>query len=95
MGTNLTVISDTQVTVRCEASMDPSPAIKWEIQGKDSDFKNTVSLSKDNSSLILSEPKADDSGIYTCTASNNVGWVSISSNIKILRKLSNCFFALS
>lgn len=92
VGTKLTVISETQVTIRCEASMDPAPAISWEIRGKNSDFKEIVSLSEDNSTLTLSDPGVEDSGMYTCIASNNVGQDSKSSKIEILRKLSNSVF---
>ena len=87
VGTKLTVISDTQVIVRCVAAMEPAPAIQWKIQGKDSGFNDDVTLSKDNSTLTISEPGVEDSGEYTCTASNNVGRDSKSSNINILRKL--------
>ena len=86
VGTKLTVISETLVKVRCESSIDPAPAISWEIQGKNSDFKDIVLLSKDNSTLTLSEPRKEDSGVYTCTARNNVGRDSKSSNIEILGK---------
>lgn len=68
--------------------MDPAPAVSWKIQGKDSGFKDGVILSKDNSSLTISDPGVEDSGVYTCTASNNVGLDSKSSIINILRKLS-------
>ncbi|KAL9986930.1 hypothetical protein ACROYT_G001147 [Oculina patagonica] len=84
VGTKLTVISETQVTVRCVATMEPAPAISWKIHGKDSGFSDDVSLSKDNSTLTISDPGVDDSGVYTCTASNNVGRDSKSSNINIL-----------
>ena len=84
----MTVISETQITVRCIAAMVPAPAVSWKIQGKDSGFKDDVILSKDNSSLTISDPGVEDSGVYTCTASNNVGRDSESSIISILRKLS-------
>lgn len=73
--------------MRCEASMDPAPEISWEIQGKSSDFKDVVSLSEDNSTLTLSQPRVEDSGEYTCTAGNNVGRDSKSSSIEVLSKL--------
>ncbi|XP_068741513.1 hemicentin-1-like isoform X2 [Montipora capricornis] len=85
VGTKLTVISETLVKVRCEASMDPSPTLSWEIQGKNSDFKDAVSLSEDNSTLTLSDPGEEDSGIYKCVAVNNVGQDSESSTIDVLR----------
>lgn len=68
--------------------MKPAPAVSWKIQGKDSGFKDDVILSKDNSTLTISDPGVEDSGVYTCTASNNVGRDSKSSTINILRKLS-------
>ena len=74
--------------MRCIAAMVPAPAVSWKIQGKDSGFKDDVILSKDNSSLTISDPGVEDSGVYTCTASNNVGRDSESSIINILRKLS-------
>ena len=88
VGSKLTVISETQITVRCIAAMDPAPAVSWKIQGKDSGFKDDVKLSKDNSSLTIIDPGVEDSGEYACTASNNVGRDSESSIINILRKLS-------
>ena len=86
VGTKLTVISETQVTVRCVSEMEPSPAISWKIRGKNSGFKNGVTLSKDNSTLTISYPGVEDSGDYACTASNNIGQDSKSSKIDILRK---------
>ncbi len=80
------------MTVRCVATMEPAPAISWKIHGKDSGFSDDVSLSKDNSTLTISDPGVDDSGLYTCTASNNVGRDSKSSNINILRKLPKLRF---
>ena len=95
VGTKLTVISETQVKVRCEAPIDPPPAISWEIPGKNSDLKDMVSLSKDNSTLTLGQLRAQDSGVYTCTATNNVGQDSKSSNIEILCKfLKLCLWQL-
>lgn len=86
VGTKLTVISETLVKVRCDTSTEPAPAVSWEIQGINSDFRDTVSLSEDNSTLTLSDPVGEDSGVYKCTASNNVGQDSKSSIIDILRK---------
>lgn len=86
VGTKLTVISETLVKVRCDTSTEPAPAVSWEVQGKNSDFRDTVSLSKDNSTLTLSDPGGEDSGVYKCTASNNVGQDSKSSTIDVLRK---------
>ena len=86
VGSRLTVISETQVTVRCVTTMEPAPAVSWKIQGKDSGFNDDVTLSKDNSTLTISDPGIEDSGVYTCTASNNVGRDSKSSNINILGK---------
>ena len=86
VGTKLTVISETLVKVRCDTSTEPAPAVSWEIQGENSDFRDTVSLSEDNSTLTLSDPVGEDSGVYKCTASNNVGQDSKSSIIDILRK---------
>lgn len=88
MGTNLTIISETQVTVRCEAPVNPAPDIKWQIQGRDTGFKDSVTLSKDNSTLTISDTSDGDSGLYSCTASNNVGRDFSSSSINILRKSS-------
>ena len=86
VGTKLTVISETLVKVRCDISTEPAPAVSWEIQEKIFDFRDTVSLSEDNSTLTLSDPGREDSGVYKCTASNNVGQDSKSSTINILRK---------
>ena len=86
VGTKLTVISETLVKVRCDTSTEPAPAVSWEIQGENSDFRDTVSLSEDNSTLTLSDPVGEDSGVYKCTATNNVGQDSKSSLIDILRK---------
>ena len=88
VGTNLTIISETQVTVRCEAPVNPAPDIKWQIQGRDTGFKDTVTLSKDNATLTISDTTGRDSGLYSCTASNNVGRDLSSSSINILRKSS-------
>ena len=86
VGSNLTVISETQVTVRCGTSVKPAPAISWEVQETESS-----SLSQDNSTLTITDPGLEHTGLYTCITSNNVGQDSKSSYIKILCKLEYIF----
>ncbi|CAF2092548.1 unnamed protein product [Rotaria magnacalcarata] len=75
---NLLVVEDDRMTLQCEAESNP-PILKpvaW--------LKNNISLSDMNSSsLILSNIKRNDDGVYTCLASNAIGHSQSSVHIRV------------
>ncbi|XP_078616437.1 protein amalgam-like isoform X2 [Branchiostoma floridae x Branchiostoma japonicum] len=74
---NLAEVSvENHVTFQCVADGNPPPNITWSRGGRLLP-SNVYSLSRDvrTSSLVLNDVNVNDSGIYTCSASNGVGKV--------------------
>ncbi|XP_078696212.1 protein amalgam-like isoform X1 [Branchiostoma floridae x Branchiostoma belcheri] len=72
---NLAEVSvENHVTFQCVADGNPPPNITWSRGGRLLP-SNIYSLSRDvrTSSLVLNDVNVNDSGIYTCSASNGVG----------------------
>ncbi|XP_039614103.1 ADAMTS-like protein 1 isoform X4 [Polypterus senegalus] len=69
-----------RLVLKCEATGNPKPSIRWSKNGEHLRFGNRVGMLPDGSLQILA-PGAADAGIYRCTASNSLGFVSLSSHI--------------
>ncbi|KAL5011901.1 hypothetical protein ScPMuIL_010452 [Solemya velum] len=67
----LTVSAGTSILIPCEVYGDPTPDIKWYKDGNALTLSNSVIQNQDG--LYLSSVAADDSGTYTCKATNMVG----------------------
>ena len=59
------------LTVRCDATGDPKPTVKWYISDSVTELKNTSRIQiLSNGALQFTETKAKDSNEYECTAEN-------------------------
>lgn len=71
----------------CQISKGDKPiSIKWSFRSFDDSRGiqiNTKSISDKASILSISNASASHSGIYTCTATNNAGSISFSTNITV------------
>ncbi|XP_078538397.1 cell adhesion molecule DSCAML1 isoform X4 [Lissotriton helveticus] len=74
------------VRLLCSSVGEPAPAVKWTKDSEDSAIPVTVDghrLIQNNGTLILRSVKAEDSGYYTCTATNTWGFDTIIVNLLV------------
>uniref|UniRef100_A0A669Q5K9 Cell adhesion molecule DSCAML1 n=1 Tax=Phasianus colchicus TaxID=9054 RepID=A0A669Q5K9_PHACC len=74
------------VWLPCNSVGEPVPAIKWTKDSEDSAIPVTVDghrLIQANGTLVLRSVKAEDSGYYTCTATNTWGFDTIIINLLV------------
>uniref|UniRef100_A0A8D0GKD0 DS cell adhesion molecule like 1 n=1 Tax=Sphenodon punctatus TaxID=8508 RepID=A0A8D0GKD0_SPHPU len=74
------------VRLPCNSVGEPAPAIKWTKDSEDSAIPVTVDghrLIQANGTLVLRSVKAEDSGYYTCTATNTWGFDTIIINLLV------------
>ncbi|KAL2095596.1 hypothetical protein ACEWY4_007744 [Coilia grayii] len=75
-----------EVRLPCSSVGEPTPTIKWTKDSEDS----AIPVSQDghrlimsNGTLVLRSVKAEDSGYYTCTATNTLGFDTILINLVV------------
>ncbi|NXA56612.1 DSCL1 protein, partial [Nothocercus julius] len=74
------------VRLPCNSVGEPVPAIKWTKDSEDTAILVTVDghrLIQANGTLVLRSVKAEDSGYYTCTATNTWGFDTIIINLLV------------
>ncbi|KAK0154701.1 Down syndrome cell adhesion molecule-like protein 1 [Merluccius polli] len=75
-----------EVRLPCSSVGEPSPTIKWTKDSEDSAIPVSVDgqrLIMANGTLVLRSVKAEDSGYYTCTATNTLGFDTIIVNLVV------------
>ena len=70
VGSNITVLAGTNVTVTCHASGIPKPGLTW------SRDNNPLVSNGNNLILVIPAASAADSGQYDCTAISAIGYVT-------------------
>uniref|UniRef100_A0A8C4YVH8 Down syndrome cell adhesion molecule like 1 n=1 Tax=Gadus morhua TaxID=8049 RepID=A0A8C4YVH8_GADMO len=75
-----------EVRLPCSSVGEPTPTVKWTKESEDS--AAPVALDKErvilsNGTLVLRMVKAEDSGYYTCTATNTLGFDTIIVNLVV------------
>ena len=79
------VLVGTDVTLRCEASGNPTPVMSWEKDGEEIiPTENLIEISTNGSLLTIRNVTTDNAGWYTCTASNKVGRVLSGARLVII-----------
>uniref|UniRef100_A0A8C4S2V6 Cell adhesion molecule DSCAM n=1 Tax=Erpetoichthys calabaricus TaxID=27687 RepID=A0A8C4S2V6_ERPCA len=74
------------IVLPCKAVGDPSPTIKWQKDSNGSPTAVTIDGRRSiysNGSFVIRTVKAEDSGYYTCVASNNWGSDEITLNLQV------------
>ncbi|XP_066567577.1 cell adhesion molecule DSCAML1 [Amia ocellicauda] len=74
------------VRLPCSSVGEPTPTIKWTKDSEDSAIPVTLDghrLILANGTLVLRSVKAEDSGYYTCTATNTLGFDTIIINLLV------------
>ncbi|KAK7800283.1 LOW QUALITY PROTEIN: hypothetical protein U0070_017429, partial [Myodes glareolus] len=74
------------VRLPCNSVGDPAPAVKWTKDSEESAIPTSLDghrLIHTNGTLLLRAVKAEDSGYYTCTATNTGGFDTIIVNLLV------------
>uniref|UniRef100_A0A8B9GZ57 Down syndrome cell adhesion molecule like 1 n=1 Tax=Astyanax mexicanus TaxID=7994 RepID=A0A8B9GZ57_ASTMX len=75
-----------EVRLPCSSVGEPTPTIKWTKDSEDSAIPVTQDGHRNilvNGTLVLRSVKAEDSGYYTCTATNTLGFDTIIINLVV------------
>uniref|UniRef100_A0A8D3D5M7 DS cell adhesion molecule like 1 n=1 Tax=Scophthalmus maximus TaxID=52904 RepID=A0A8D3D5M7_SCOMX len=75
-----------EVRLPCSSVGEPAPTIKWTKDSEDSANPVTADSQRQilsNGTLVLRSVKAEDSGYYTCTATNTLGFDTIIVNLVV------------
>uniref|UniRef100_A0A671XD27 DS cell adhesion molecule like 1 n=1 Tax=Sparus aurata TaxID=8175 RepID=A0A671XD27_SPAAU len=75
-----------EVRLPCSSVGEPAPTIKWTKDSEDTAIPVTADSQKQilsNGTLVLRSVKAEDSGYYTCTATNTLGFDTIIVNLVV------------
>ncbi|KAG7483961.1 hypothetical protein MATL_G00043840 [Megalops atlanticus] len=75
-----------EVRLPCSSVGEPTPTIKWTKDSEDTAIPVTLDgqrLILANGTLVLRSVKAEDSGYYTCTATNTLGFDTIIVNLVV------------
>jgi len=74
----ITALSGTEVTLPCEVTGDPWPAVSWSRDQLEIDFYSDEHkyLMQETGSLIIPHVDVDDAAKYLCIAENPAGVVS-------------------
>jgi hypothetical protein len=97
--TNKTVDVNSDVTLHCNATTDPSERrkleINWMRHGFPIDFQseNNVALNTVNKSLVITRARIDNTGSYTCNATNGLDWDAVTVQLTV-RGLCRILFCL-
>lgn len=77
---NINVTEGESLTLECQISGHPSPVIMWfrEDYKIESSIDFQISYEDGRAQLLIREAFAEDSGRFTCTATNEAGTVSTS-----------------
>lgn len=77
------------VTLRCSASGKPAPEYEWSNE-KSEDLlrrpKDRFIVDKYRGTLLITDLRREDQGIYTCTARNAAGFATVQSTLTVVTK---------
>ncbi|XP_061490012.1 hemicentin-1 isoform X2 [Rhineura floridana] len=83
-GTEVAVVKGNPVSLMCLADGTPTPSMSWLKDGRPLDLGLHVSLENQEMGLHIAKSEADDTGRYTCIASNEAGEVNKHFTLKVL-----------
>ncbi|XP_048583436.1 hemicentin-2 isoform X2 [Nematostella vectensis] len=84
IGTNLTTLVNTTITIRCQASGDPAPDTAWQRPGN-KPFPKHVTIDRED--LTIDMARESDQGFYVCVASSDLRRVTETTYITFLAGL--------
>ena len=90
IGTKVTTVNGSSVSIVCKVDGVPSPRVIWLKNGKkvniEEDDGLTVEETEKASVLTITRAEKEDSGTYTCNATNIFGSTNESSKVNVLGK---------
>uniref|UniRef100_A0A3B3QBI9 Ig-like domain-containing protein n=1 Tax=Paramormyrops kingsleyae TaxID=1676925 RepID=A0A3B3QBI9_9TELE len=91
---NVTVTEGESVTLECQISGHPTPTIMWfrEDYRIESSVDFQITYETGYARLVIREAFAEDSGRFTCTATNQAGTVSTSCYLLVKGKMETSNF---
>ncbi|XP_063059336.1 roundabout homolog 3 [Engraulis encrasicolus] len=78
---NQAVLADDTVDFLCEVQGDPTPTIRW--RKDEGELPRGRSEIRSDSSLRLTQVRAEDEGTYTCVSENSVGKTEASGTLQV------------
>ncbi|XP_041947127.1 roundabout homolog 3 isoform X2 [Alosa sapidissima] len=78
---NQAVLADDTVDFLCEVQGDPTPTIRW--RKEEGELPRGRSEIRSDSSLRLTNVRAEDEGTYTCVSENSVGKTEASGTLQV------------
>ena len=85
IGDNVTVLSNTSITIQCPITGVPKPNVTWTKDSQEILISGKYTV-RDDDSLVINETEEEDSGRYTCTAESVAGIDSAASILKVVGK---------
>lgn len=82
----VTIVKGNPASLMCLANGTPAPKILWRKDDQPLNLDFHVILENQGMSLHIAKSEADDTGRYTCVASNEAGEVSKHFTLKVLGK---------
>lgn len=78
------------VRLSCEMLASPKPSIQWEKDSKLLQECAQIKITRESfmNTLEITETDFDDSGVYTCTATNEIGRVTTSCIVQVRGKVT-------
>ena len=83
VGDNVTALSNTNVTIQCNASGIPVPTVTWAKDDKKILGEDRYDV-QDDGSLLIKDSNKEDTARYTCTVESVAGKESASSTVQII-----------
>ena len=82
---NITQLVETNVTLRCVVIANPVPEIVWQQKDENGRISSVPQPSGNpkNGTIVITDAGVENSGEYTCTATNNLGKDSYRTNVTI------------
>ena len=85
------MIQGVSVTIDCPIESKHGYEIQWSILGKTEIADDKVATTEDMTAVTVRELTVNDTGQYTCSASNNGGTNSATSDITVLGEYPNMY----
>nr|XP_014344645.1 PREDICTED: hemicentin-1 [Latimeria chalumnae] len=81
---DVTVVKGNPTSMICVTDGTPTPTLSWVKDGHSLELSNYMTVSNQGMDLQISKTKVEDTGRYTCVATNEAGEVSKHFNLKVL-----------
>lgn len=88
--TNRIAVQGESIVIRCSAEGNPRPVLEWWRNGIPLKKAPRIRFQKNKEVLKIADSKTEDSGLYVCAASNEVGTVAAKISVSVFGKICTC-----